>query len=130
MDIRHLPNYEQVKHMGTTELRSNFLIGKLFSPGQIQLVYCHADRMIVGGAVPMDTTLTLKATAESYDTELTYRWEQIEGDEAPLTWPEEPMTDVELPEEAQGTFGFRITVTDSHNRQGNDEVILTLPLGQ
>lgn len=64
MDIRHLPNYEQVKRMDTTELRSNFLIQTLFSPGQIQLVYCHTDRMVVGGVVPIDTPLALEAGKE------------------------------------------------------------------
>ena len=64
MDVRHLPNDEHAKRLDTTDLRSNFLIQKLFSAGQIRLVYSHADRMIVGGAVPTDSALTLDAGKE------------------------------------------------------------------
>jgi 4-deoxy-L-threo-5-hexosulose-uronate ketol-isomerase len=64
MDTRHLPNYEQVKQMDTTALRSNFLIRTLFSAGQINLVYSHADRMVIGGIMPTDTMLALEARDE------------------------------------------------------------------
>src|SRR5690606_4992446 len=36
----------------TERLRAEFLIGDLFVPGFIAMVYTHVDRMIVGGAVP------------------------------------------------------------------------------
>jgi 4-deoxy-L-threo-5-hexosulose-uronate ketol-isomerase len=38
--------------MNTTELRENFLLENLFVAGDIQLVYTHYDRMMVGGVVP------------------------------------------------------------------------------
>src|SRR5690606_35894466 len=47
--------------MGTDELRGNFLVETLFDPGRIALTYTHYDRMIVGGAMPLDTPLPLLA---------------------------------------------------------------------
>jgi len=47
--------------MGTDELRANFLLDGLFRPGRIELTYTHYDRMIVGGAVPLDSELKLEA---------------------------------------------------------------------
>lgn len=47
--------------MGTDELRANFLMDGLFSPGRVSLVYSHYDRMVVGGAVPSNGPLTLEA---------------------------------------------------------------------
>ncbi|WBA42439.1 5-dehydro-4-deoxy-D-glucuronate isomerase [Hymenobacter canadensis] len=38
--------------MNTAELRENFLLENLFVAGDIQLVYTHYDRMLVGGVVP------------------------------------------------------------------------------
>jgi 4-deoxy-L-threo-5-hexosulose-uronate ketol-isomerase len=46
--------------MGTEELRDNFLIESLFVPGRVRLTYTHYDRMIVGGAMPMDKPLALE----------------------------------------------------------------------
>ncbi|HZY67956.1 MAG TPA: 5-dehydro-4-deoxy-D-glucuronate isomerase, partial [Devosia sp.] len=40
--------------MDTAALRQNFLIEKLFEPGKILLSYTHYDRMVVGGAMPVD----------------------------------------------------------------------------
>ncbi|AZN96791.1 5-dehydro-4-deoxy-D-glucuronate isomerase [Mesorhizobium sp. M9A.F.Ca.ET.002.03.1.2] len=47
--------------MGTDELRHNFLIEGLFQPGRVGLTYTHYDRMIVGGAMPAGTPLSLEA---------------------------------------------------------------------
>ena len=47
--------------MGTDELRDNFHISGLFTPGEINLTYTHYDRMIVGGAMPVDAPLPLEA---------------------------------------------------------------------
>lgn len=40
-------------------LRQEFLIETLFEAGRLNLVYTHVDRMIVGGAVPIHSALTL-----------------------------------------------------------------------
>jgi 4-deoxy-L-threo-5-hexosulose-uronate ketol-isomerase len=47
--------------MGTEELRHHFHIPGLFQPGLVSLTYTHYDRMIVGGAMPVDTVLPLEA---------------------------------------------------------------------
>ncbi|MDG4883275.1 5-dehydro-4-deoxy-D-glucuronate isomerase [Mesorhizobium sp. WSM4884] len=47
--------------MGTDELRHNFHVEGLFQPGRINLTYTHYDRMIVGGAMPVDSVLALEA---------------------------------------------------------------------
>jgi 4-deoxy-L-threo-5-hexosulose-uronate ketol-isomerase len=45
--------------MSTEELRNCFLLQDLFSPGEIRLAYCDADRAVIGGAVPVVTQLVL-----------------------------------------------------------------------
>lgn len=47
--------------MGTDDLRDNFLLERLFEPGRVNLCYSHYDRMIVGGAVPVEGPLELEA---------------------------------------------------------------------
>jgi len=46
--------------MGSSEIRENFHIGNLFTPGTVQLTYTHYDRMIIGGAVPTTAALDLE----------------------------------------------------------------------
>ncbi|TGV31533.1 5-dehydro-4-deoxy-D-glucuronate isomerase, partial [bacterium M00.F.Ca.ET.168.01.1.1] len=41
--------------MGTAELRHNFHVAGLFQPDRVNLTYTHYDRMVVGGAMPVDT---------------------------------------------------------------------------
>ncbi len=53
MEIRYLTGPEDFKSYGTDRIRSEFLIDGLFSSSGIRLVYCHADRMIVGGVCPV-----------------------------------------------------------------------------
>jgi len=45
----------------TARLRENFLVGGLFKPGEINLVYSQIDRFIVGGACPADQPLPLES---------------------------------------------------------------------
>lgn len=45
--------------MTTQQLRENFLVDGLMQPGQINLVYSHYDRMIIGGVVPAGTAIEL-----------------------------------------------------------------------
>jgi 4-deoxy-L-threo-5-hexosulose-uronate ketol-isomerase len=44
--------------MDTDRLRSEFLVDDLFAPGEINFVYTHVDRMILGGAVPQGEALS------------------------------------------------------------------------
>jgi 4-deoxy-L-threo-5-hexosulose-uronate ketol-isomerase len=50
--------------MSTAELRDAFLITSLFAPGEIRLVYCEADRAVIGSAVPSTGSLTLASAPE------------------------------------------------------------------
>lgn len=58
----HHPN--DAKHYTTEELRKEFLINDLFTPKQIKLVYTMYDRLIVGGAMPVDKALSLETINE------------------------------------------------------------------
>jgi 4-deoxy-L-threo-5-hexosulose-uronate ketol-isomerase len=50
--------------MDTTALRENFMSDGMFAEGQINLIYTHYDRMIVGGAVPGKGKLVLDEVKE------------------------------------------------------------------
>jgi len=45
--------------MTTEELRNAFLTERLMQPDEIRLVYTHYDRVILGGANPVNQKLTL-----------------------------------------------------------------------
>ena len=59
MQARNATSPNEVKKMTTEELRSNFLIEKPIVGGEINFVYSHYDRVIVGGAMPTDNALLL-----------------------------------------------------------------------
>ena len=59
LDIRYGHHPEDVKAYDTTKLREQFLVEKVFAPGQIALTYTHVDRMVFGGATPQEKPLTL-----------------------------------------------------------------------
>ncbi len=63
METRYLADSVRYATMGTAELRETFLVTSLFAAGDIRLVYCEADRAVVGSAVPEGEPLTL-ATAD------------------------------------------------------------------
>ena len=59
-DMRWAVDPTSAAAMDTAALRANFLVEKLFEPGKILLSYTHYDRMVVGGAMPVDgNTLAL-----------------------------------------------------------------------
>ena len=64
MNIRQACSPREVATMDTAALRNEFLVQNLFSKNEITLTYSHYDRMIVGGAFPLDKTLALEAPAE------------------------------------------------------------------
>lgn len=64
MEVRHATNPAEAKHYTTDRLRREYLIEDLFQRDQLKWVYTHHDRVIVGGAVPVEETLTLQAPAE------------------------------------------------------------------
>jgi 4-deoxy-L-threo-5-hexosulose-uronate ketol-isomerase len=61
MDMRYPSHPEHVKHFSTEELRKEFLLQGLFQPDTLTLVYSHIDRMITGGAVPINQPVALVA---------------------------------------------------------------------
>jgi 4-deoxy-L-threo-5-hexosulose-uronate ketol-isomerase len=64
MEIRFQSNPREVKGMNTQQLRENFLVQHLMQANQIQLVYSHFDRVIVGGAMPVTNPVLLPNEAE------------------------------------------------------------------
>ena len=49
---------DDIKTFDTARLRKEFLVEDLFQPGEVSFTYTHVDRLILGGAVPLDATLT------------------------------------------------------------------------
>jgi len=70
MDTRYLPNDQAYPRMNTQELRDNFLVEDLFSPGELKLLYADVDRAIVGSAVPLAASLRLKGSLQEMATEI------------------------------------------------------------
>jgi 4-deoxy-L-threo-5-hexosulose-uronate ketol-isomerase len=64
MEIRFQSSPREVKGMNTQELRENFLAQHLMQANQIQLVYSHFDRVIVGGVMPVSNPVLLPNEAE------------------------------------------------------------------
>jgi 4-deoxy-L-threo-5-hexosulose-uronate ketol-isomerase len=69
MEVRFLPNDNSYERMTTQELRSEFVIEKIFVPNKITQVYCDADRAIIGGAAPTAKPLKLLATKKEMAAE-------------------------------------------------------------
>ena len=64
MQIRFQNSPVETSKMSTDELRSNFLLQDLMQADQINLVYSHYDRMIIGGVVPVKNKIELHNEAE------------------------------------------------------------------
>lgn len=60
-EVRYAHSPKEVQAMDTAGLRAAFLMEKVFETDQINLVYSHYDRLIVGGAQPAKQTLELTA---------------------------------------------------------------------
>jgi len=60
MEIRYGAHPNDVKHYDTQKLREHFLAENMMVPDQISAVYSHYDRVIAGGAVPINNPLTLQ----------------------------------------------------------------------
>lgn len=61
MEIRHSTNPADAKHYDTARLRQQYLIESLFQEDEIKMVYAHDDRLIIGGANPVNAALTIEA---------------------------------------------------------------------
>lgn len=49
-----------VKNYDTAQLRKEFLVEKLFAADEVLMVYTHNDRLIIGGALPVNEDLKLE----------------------------------------------------------------------
>ena len=58
--IRYSSHPKDVKHYDTQKLREYFLVSDIFVTNEINLVYSHFDRFIVGGAFPVSEKLKLE----------------------------------------------------------------------
>jgi 4-deoxy-L-threo-5-hexosulose-uronate ketol-isomerase len=54
MDIRQPIHSEHARTLDSSGLRREFLVEKIFVPGDIALTYSQTDRIVVGGAMPLD----------------------------------------------------------------------------
>jgi 4-deoxy-L-threo-5-hexosulose-uronate ketol-isomerase len=64
METRYLADGVRYATMNAAELRETFLVTSLFAPGETRLVYCEADRALIGSAVPLGQPLGLAAAGE------------------------------------------------------------------
>lgn len=60
-EIRYAAHPEDAKSYDTSRIRRDFLIEKVFSADEVNMVYSMYDRMIVGGALPVNEVLPLEA---------------------------------------------------------------------
>lgn len=60
-EIRYASHPEDAKHYDTSRLRKEHLIEKIFSVDEVNMVYTLYDRLVVGGAMPVNQVLTLDA---------------------------------------------------------------------
>ncbi|WP_127129982.1 5-dehydro-4-deoxy-D-glucuronate isomerase [Pseudoflavitalea rhizosphaerae] len=59
MEIRFQNSPKETSAMNTQQLRDNFHVPGLMKDDQLQLVYSHYDRVILGGAKPVNSNVTL-----------------------------------------------------------------------
>ncbi|WP_312809433.1 5-dehydro-4-deoxy-D-glucuronate isomerase [Agrobacterium cavarae] len=64
IDVRHASHPDAVRSYDTEALRRHFLIETVFADGEICLTYSHYDRMVIGGAMPLDEGLFLSSPKE------------------------------------------------------------------
>ena len=64
MEIRFQNSPAETRQMTTAQLRENFLVQNLMQDDSVQLVYSHFDRVIIGGAKPVNKTLALPNHSE------------------------------------------------------------------
>lgn len=56
MEIRHATHPHELARMSDDEVRERFVLGNLFAPGSVEVVYSHEDRMVLGGVQPVPGT--------------------------------------------------------------------------
>lgn len=64
MEIRFQNSPKETSEMNTQELRAHFLVQGLMQDDQLQLVYSHYDRVIIGGVKPVSKAVELSNDPE------------------------------------------------------------------
>ena len=64
MEIRFQNSPKETSTMNTQQLRENFHVPGLMTDDQLQLVYSHYDRVILGGAKPVNSSIALSNDPE------------------------------------------------------------------
>jgi len=64
-EIRYAAHPEDAKHYDTARIRRDFLIEKVFSDNEVNIVYSMYDRMVVGGARPVTEARSHRAFESS-----------------------------------------------------------------
>ncbi|HOO19263.1 MAG TPA: 5-dehydro-4-deoxy-D-glucuronate isomerase [Paludibacteraceae bacterium] len=59
-EIRYASHPQDVKNYDTSRLRKEFLVEKIFSKDEVNMVYSLFDRIIIGGAMPVNEILPLE----------------------------------------------------------------------
>ena len=60
-EVRYAAHPRDAKGYDTARLREDFLIEKIFAADEVNMVYSMYDRMVVGGAMPVNEVLRLEA---------------------------------------------------------------------
>ena len=60
-EVRYAAHPEDAKSYDTARIRRDFLIEKVFAADEVNMVYSMYDRMVVGGAMPVNEALKLEA---------------------------------------------------------------------
>lgn len=74
-EVRHASHYEDAKHYDTAKLREHYLVEKMMVADEVNMVYSMFDRIVAGGAVPVNETLELIAPEVLRSTYFTERRE-------------------------------------------------------
>ena len=75
MEVRFQQSPKETAGMQTEALRQNFLVEKLMIDDEVKMVYSHFDRVIIGGAKPVQAVLALHTHAELQATSFLERRE-------------------------------------------------------
>ncbi|MDD6754429.1 MAG: 5-dehydro-4-deoxy-D-glucuronate isomerase, partial [Prevotella sp.] len=60
-EVRYAAHPQDAKNYDTARIRRDFLIEKVFAADEVNMVYSMYDRMVVGGAMPVNEALKLEA---------------------------------------------------------------------
>ena len=61
-EVRYASHPMDAKHYDTRQLREHYLIEKVFTPDEVNVVYTMHDRLIAGGVMPVSEVVELRLT--------------------------------------------------------------------